>query len=121
MIVNFINDDEVALELDEIDCQELAYLYLNWKNGGKGYGRCEYCGRLIKQSKTNPNRFCEACAVKIGNIADDIKVILCVDCGEIYYTSIKDNVSCRCEKCREIRNKAAKSDRNRKYYLNHKE
>lgn len=122
-IVNFVSqnpDDEIAFELKEIDYLELAYVYLSWKNEGKGYGRCEYCGRLMKQSKKNPKRFCEECSVKIGNIADDEKVVSCVDCREIYYTSIKDNVSCRCEKCREIRNKMTKSDRNRKYYLNHK-
>ena len=54
LIVNFINnDDEVVLNLDELDCQELAYVYLNWKNNGKGYGRCEFCNKLIKKSKNN--------------------------------------------------------------------
>lgn len=63
LIVNFINDeDEAALTLDEIDCQELAYIYLNWKNDGKGYTRCQKCNRLIKQSKTRPRKYCEECA-----------------------------------------------------------
>lgn len=62
LIVNFINTDEVALELDEIDCQELAYVYLNWKNNGKGYTRCQRCYRLMKQSKTKPKKYCEDCA-----------------------------------------------------------
>ena len=63
LIVNFINDeDEVVLLLDEVDCQELAYIYLNWKNGGKGYTRCQRCNRLIKQSKTKPRKYCEECA-----------------------------------------------------------
>ena len=63
LIVNFINnDDEVILTLDEIDCQELAYVYLNWKNNGKGYTRCQRCNRLIKQSKTKPRKYCEECA-----------------------------------------------------------
>lgn len=61
LIVNFINDDEIALELDETDCQELAYVYLNWKNDGNGYTRCECCNRLIKQSKTKPRKYCEEC------------------------------------------------------------
>lgn len=63
LIVNCINDDDdTVLELDEIDCQELAYVYLNWKNEGKGYTRCQRCNKLIKQSKTRPRKYCEECA-----------------------------------------------------------
>ena len=63
LIVNFLNDvDEPVLTLDEIDCQELAYIYLNWKNDGKGYTRCQKCHRMIKQSKTKPRKYCEECA-----------------------------------------------------------
>lgn len=63
LIVNFINNSsEVVLELNEVDCQELAYVYLNWKNNGKGYTRCQRCDRLIKQSKTRPRKYCEDCA-----------------------------------------------------------
>ena len=63
LIVNFINDvGEPVLTLDETDCQELAYIYLNWKNNGKGYTRCQRCHRMIKQSKTRPRKYCEECA-----------------------------------------------------------
>lgn len=63
LIVNFINnEDETVLTLDEVDCQELAYIYLNWKNEGKGYTRCQRCNRLMKQSKTKPKKYCEECA-----------------------------------------------------------
>jgi hypothetical protein len=63
LIVNFIDDDdEVALQLNESDCYELAYLYLSWKNNGKGYTKCQRCGRMIKQSKTKPKKYCEECA-----------------------------------------------------------
>lgn len=66
LIVNFINyDDEAVLILDEMDCQELAYIYLNWKNDGKGYTRCQKCNRLIKQSKTKPRKYCEECATDV--------------------------------------------------------
>ena len=64
LIVNFINNDEPVLTLDEADCQELAYVYLNWKNDGKGYTRCQKCNRLIKQSKTKPRKYCEVCATE---------------------------------------------------------
>ena len=66
LIVNFINDDdEVVLSLDEVDCQELAYIYLNWKNDGKGYTRCQRCHKIIKQSKTKPKKYCEECAHEV--------------------------------------------------------
>ena len=62
LIVNFMNTDEVVLELDETDCQELAYIYLSWKNDGKGYAKCQRCHRLMKQGKTKPKKYCETCA-----------------------------------------------------------
>lgn len=61
LIVNFIDYNDVVLELDEIDCQELAYVYLNWKNDGKGYTKCQRCNRWMKQSKTKPKKYCEDC------------------------------------------------------------
>ena len=65
LIVNFINTDNVVMELDEMDCQELAYIYLMWKNDGKGYTKCKKCNRLIKQSKTKPKKYCEKCAKEV--------------------------------------------------------
>ena len=65
LIVNFINNDEATLTLNEVDCQELAYIYLNWKNEGRGYTRCQKCNRLIKQSKTKPRKYCEECAKEV--------------------------------------------------------
>ena len=65
LIVNFINTDEVVLELDEVDCQELAYVYLKWKNDGKGYTRCQKCHKIMKQSKTKPKKYCEDCGKEV--------------------------------------------------------
>lgn len=65
LIVNFINTDEVVLELDEMDCMELAYAYLSWKNDGKGYTKCQRCQRQMKQSKTKPKKYCEECAKEV--------------------------------------------------------
>lgn len=65
LIVNFINTDEVVLALDEMDCQELAYVYLHWKNEGKGYTRCQKCNRWMKQSKTKPKKYCEDCSKEV--------------------------------------------------------
>ena len=66
-IVSFVShnpDDEVVFELKEIDYLELAYVYLSWKNNGKGYTRCTRCNRLMRQSKTKPRKYCEECALE---------------------------------------------------------
>lgn len=65
LIVNFISMDDVVLELDEMDCKELAYVYLSWKNNGNGYTKCQKCDRLMKQSKTKPKKYCEDCAREV--------------------------------------------------------
>lgn len=65
LIVNFMSFDDVVLELDETDCQELAYVYLSWKNNGKGYTRCQKCKRLIKQSKNGIRKYCEDCRADV--------------------------------------------------------
>jgi hypothetical protein len=64
-IVDFVShdpDDAVAFELAEVDYLELAYVYLSWKNDGKGYARCKKCNRLMRQGKTKPRKYCEECA-----------------------------------------------------------
>lgn len=64
-IVDFVShneDDAIAFELKEVDYLELAYVYLSWKNDGKGYARCQKCDRLMRQGKTKPRKYCEECA-----------------------------------------------------------
>lgn len=100
LIVNFIDDNgEIELNLDERDCEELAYMYLNWKNNGNGYAKCELCGKLMKQSKTNPKRFCKVCINAVGDISNDMNVIKCIDCGCIVYISKLNTKTCRCAEC----------------------
>lgn len=102
LIVNFIdNDNEAVLNINEVDCQELAYVYLYWKNNGNGYARCEYCKKLIKQSKTNPKRFCKTCSSIVGEVPDDKKVISCIDCGKPVYVSALNTKTCRCDECQD--------------------
>lgn len=111
LIVNFIDDeDEVVLNLNEIDCQELAYIYLNWKNDGDGYGRCELCGRLIKKPKKSNHRFCEECTVVVGDMSDDMKVIRCIDCGDLVFIPILNTKTCRCEECQNNSDRQSKRD-----------
>ena len=63
--IRFVSRDEndpIVMELQEVDYLELAYLYLSWKNNSRGYARCTKCGRLMRQSKTKPRKYCEECA-----------------------------------------------------------
>lgn len=111
LIVNFIdNDGESVLSLDENNCLELAYEYLNWKNNGVGYTRCELCDRVVKQSRSNPKRFCRECAEKIGDIPDDIKIIKCIDCNKMVYIPVFNTKTCRCEECQHEVDKQSKRD-----------
>lgn len=100
LIVNFIdNDGDAALSLDEMDCEELAYVYLKWKNNGEGYANCEFCNRLMKKSKKAKNRYCKGCMTFVGDVPDGMKAIQCVDCSKIVHVSIFDSAKCRCDAC----------------------
>lgn len=122
LFIKFIdNDNEAVLNLNEDHCTELAYEYLNWKNNGVGYDRCELCSKAIKQSKRNPKRFCKECTGIVGNVPDGLKVKRCVDCDEIMYTSIMNTKTCRCENCQNEATRKAKRDwwnRNKGIVLN---
>lgn len=121
LFVTFIDDiGKPVLNLDEIDCKELAYAYLNWKNNGKGYSRCECCKRLMKKSKNNSKRFCEDCSKIIGGVPDDKNVILCQDCGKPVYISIFDSATCRCEECYSIHRTEKSREKSLRYYHTHK-
>lgn len=143
--IDYISDDEddpVVLELDESSYHELAFTYLNWKNGG-GYKKCECCGRLfrVKQramgkddqgelNRSNRIQYCRLCSPAYEPVykgKDDMaldyepKKIVCVDCGEeVYLESYKDTKTCRCKECQGIRDKSTKAERNKRYYESHK-
>lgn len=137
--IDYISDDEndpVVLELDESNYYELAYTYLNWKNGG-GFKKCKSCGRLFRvkgdtnnnKSKTNEfNRvqYCKKCSPIYkpkykgkDEMALDYepKKVICVDCGdEFYLDNYKDTETCRCKDCRDKHIKRLRSEQNRRYY-----
>ena len=120
LIVNFLNDnDEVVLSLDEVDCQELAYAYLNWKNKGVGFGRCEYCNKLMKKPKTNPRMVCEECSKVVGDIPDGMKVISCVDCHKPVLISVLNTKTCRCDECQKIADNKSNKERQQRWYDAH--
>ena len=117
-IVPFVdNNSDPIMELREDDYKELAYTYLNYKNGG--YKHCKGCGRLFKMHKSEPGRlYCKECGQ--GQDTSNFKVIKCIDCGIDVVINTLNTKACRCENCQEIKNKELKSIRNAKYYNSHK-
>lgn len=112
--VNFIEENgETELILNEIDCQELAYAYLKWKNGS-GFKRCRRCGRLM--NSRNKNDFCQYCVQS----SQDDNHIWCIDCGDEVRINERDGKTCRCIDCQKKIDDFNKSIRNKKYYESHK-
>ena len=91
--VNFIEvDGEPELTLNEIDCQELAYAYLRWKDGG-GFKRCKSCGRLMRSKRKK--EICPYCE----DSDQANKFIWCIDCGAEVEVNPLATETCRCEGC----------------------
>ena len=87
------NDSDVGIVLTENNYKELAFTYLNGKNGG--YKECKNCGRLFRAKKNA--QYCKKCAPKYEKI--EYKTIKCTDCGVEVWISSKDNKAYRCEDC----------------------
>ena len=101
------NNSETVLELGEDDYKELAYAYLNYKNGGYKY--CKNCGKLFKMHKNAPGRlYCKDCGQK--EEANRFKVMQCVDCGEDFVVDTRNMNKCRCDSCQHEENKRIKRE-----------
>ena len=107
-VVGFVDDDsEAVIELGEDDYKELAYAYLNYKNGG--YKHCKNCGKLFKMQKSSPGRlYCKDCGQK--EEADRFKILKCVDCGEDFMVDTRNMNKCRCDGCQHEENKRIKRE-----------
>lgn len=112
-IVSFVDDDsEAVMTLNEDDYKELAYTYLNYKNGG--YKHCKGCGRLFKMHKSEPGRlYCKECGQK--EESNGVKMLRCVDCGVEFIVGVLNTKGCRCEECQAIINKENTRLRVQKY------
>lgn len=123
-IVDFVSnnvDDPIAFELKEIDYLELAYVYLSWKNDGKGYARCKRCDRLMRQGKTKPRKYCEECAKDANNEQtlgkyEPIGVItkICEDCGVEFLVDSRNTTKTRCDECQKTHRRNQKAETMRK-------
>ena len=112
-VVGFVDDNsETVLELREDDYKELAYAYLNYKNGG--YKHCKNCGKLFKMQKNAPGRlYCKDCGQK--EEINRFKVMVCVDCGEDFVVDTRNMNKCRCDGCQHEVDKEKTRQRVQKY------
>lgn len=112
-VVDFVDDNsEMVLELGENDYKELAYTYLNYKNGG--YKRCRGCGKLFKvYKKSSMQLYCKECGQKEDPC--EFKIIKCIDCGEDVVIGKFNTETCRCESCNLIYQRKRNADKNKVY------
>ena len=112
-VVGFVDDNsETVLELGEDDYKELAYAYLNYKNGG--YKHCKGCGKLFKMHKNSPGRlYCKECGQK--EEPSEFKVIKCIDCSTDVAINKYDTETCRCSECNLIHQRQRNAIKNRAY------
>ena len=112
------NDEEIVLELNESDYLEIAYTYLNYKNGG--YKRCKACGRWFKVSVGKPNeQYCYLHKSSYKQIGE-YKTKTCIDCGKEFAINVFNNETCRCDICNEEHKKKVNRERQKRWYDNHK-
>lgn len=112
------SDEEIVLELNESDYLEIAYTYLNYKNGG--YKRCKTCGRWFKISVGKPNeQYCYLHKSTYESIGE-YKTKTCIDCGKEFAINVFNNETCRCDICNEEHKKKVNRERQKRWYNNHK-
>ena len=108
MFVKFVDesDEDIALELSEQDCGELAYAYLKYTGKSK-VSRCSKCGKLIKQSGKFGD-MCKGCQDSFNGM----KNLWCIDCGSEFSVDVRNMTKCRCDYCQHEHRK--EWDRERK-------
>lgn len=112
-VVGFVDDNsETVIELNESDYKELAYAYLNYKNGG--YKHCKCCGKLFKMHRNSPGRlYCKECGQK--EEVSEFKIVKCIDCGEDVVVNKFDTETCRCEECNLVYQRKRNAEKNKAY------
>lgn len=105
--VTFI-DNEGEQKLLVSDFRELGYEYLKYKGGN--FIRCAECGILTRGNKNGTKRYCKDCSAYT---PQEMKTIVCVDCGKEYTVSSLANKSCRCEDCYSVYRKQRKLETQR--------
>ena len=99
--VTFINDESPD-KLFISDFRELGYEYLKYK--GENFIRCGECGILVRGNKNGTKLYCSDCLRdRIYVPPMEVKAKRCIDCGDLFEVSAKNNKSTRCPHCRDVR------------------
>lgn len=77
------------------DFRELGYEYL--KHCGENFIRCAECGILTRGNKNGTKKYCKDCATYT---PQEIKTVVCIDCGNSFITTSKNSRGKRCDYCR---------------------
>lgn len=91
---------EYVTDYDHLD------LYFEKLSGGR-IGKCEYCEKLFKQSKTKPSDYCYK---HRGYKKKAIRIAKCIDCGCDFETASNDQNKIRCLNCQRIYRKHYKHE-----------
>ena len=95
--VTFI-DDSSPVVLTISDFRELGYEYLRYVGGN--FIRCQECNILTRGNKNGTKRYCPNC---VAYSPKETKEVTCIDCGELFEISSKNNSSRRCSYCQRVR------------------
>ena len=98
-----IMDEDVIEYITDYDHLDLYYEKLS----GSRIGKCEYCGKLFKQSKTKPSDYCY---IHRGYKKNAIRIAKCIDCGCDFETASNDQNKVRCSNCQKIYRKRYKHE-----------
>lgn len=93
--VTFIDDENPGV-LFISDFRELGYEYMKYQ--GENFIRCCECGILTRGNKNGTKRYCSNC---VAYTKQETKQVECIDCGEIFEISSKNNSTRRCAYCQK--------------------
>jgi hypothetical protein len=99
LFVSYDDSDEVVLKLKENDFKDLAYTYLAYKTP-RQFRRCVICRGWIKKDSKD-RQVCKECSEKETVEKSDIKIGICINCGQSFYVDIRNNSKERCDTCQE--------------------
>ena len=105
------NDENVGLVLKASNYQELAFTYMNWKNGG--YKECKKCGRLFKTNKNGNQMYCKKHSSEYHPAEE--KKLICIDCKKEFIVDGIVKNKCRCDDCQKDRIRKIKTAKQREY------
>ena len=92
--ITYINDDSEKV-LFISDFRELGYEYLKYK--GENFIRCRECGVLIRNNKAGTKKYCSKCS---GYIPQEVKTVVCIDCGKEFKVPGNNKRTIRCQECK---------------------